>query len=496
MMNKHMVSWVLAGLLTVGWSASAFAFTNSDVFDSILSAHQDESRPKGMPYIANVEQVSGTYNAWTMKFRAQIKDEETGDKKVIAMPVTLKYKGNALYIKIKLADVDRRVVNAVFKDLKGTINDLKDYDSGDLKGFRSNIGHNTKAVLLEGSVNVAGRNLGELRDLIVELREEMSDFYEDLYEANIDAKEDYFEDVLDEKYPSINEAQTFLEIMDNDFTLKNQVKQRASQLGHWAWKVGDDDVETINFGDYMQEALLLKTGSGISEYKMEKMYDELAKRVKSRLPKGAKDVKIEPHYRKNGVTTVVFVYPYSKRIDGEDIQGYHEKFERYIASVSDDLHDIIEPYYQAPAKKKVYSLRIDDFMKIIDDGLESLPVHEAKFANGQWKFKYKGVAYIITNYKSYMELAFIYTLPRGMDLDKPSDYLEDEIEDNYASFADKYGVDAYRNSKRTLMLRMQINYGMKGSKNATGEKLKAKYDAFTRRIAPDLQQRLKAYIGL
>jgi len=331
---------------------------------------------------------------------------------------------------------------------------------------------------------------------VLTLTREMSDFYEDLYEANIDAKEDYFEDVLDEKYPSINEAQTFLEIMDNDFTLKNQVKQRASQRGHWAWKVGDDDVETINFGDYMQEALLLKTGSGISEYKMEKMYDELAKRVKSRLPKGAKDVKIEPHYRKNGVTTVVFVYPYSKRIDGEDIQGYHEKFERYIASVSDDLHDIIEPYYQAPAKKKVYSLRIDDFMQVIDDGLESLPVHEAKFANGQWKFKYKGVAYIITNYKSYMELAFIYTLPRGMDLDKPSDYLEDEIEDNYASFADKYGVDAYRNSKRTLMLRMQINYGMKGSKNATGEKLKAKYDAFTRRIAPDLQQRLKAYIGL
>ena len=171
-----MVSWVLAGLLTVGWSASAFAFTNSDVFDSILSAHQDESRPKGMPYIASVEQVSGTYNAWTMKFRAQIKDEETGDKKVIAMPVTLKYKGNALYIKIKLADVDRRVVNAVFKDLKGTINDLKDYDSGDLKGFRSNIGHNTKAVLLEGSVNVAGRNLGELRDLIVELEKKCQTF--------------------------------------------------------------------------------------------------------------------------------------------------------------------------------------------------------------------------------------------------------------------------------------------------------------------------------
>ena len=495
-MNTFRLSWLLVGLLTFGWSSSAFAFANSDIFDSILSAHQDESRPKGMPYIANVEQVPGTYNAWTMKFRAQIKDEETGEKKIIAMPVTLKYKGNALYIKIKLADVDRRVVDRVFKELKGTINDLKDYDSGDLKGFRSNIGHSTKAVLLEGSVNIAGKSLEDVRELLVELREEMADFYEDLYEANIDAKEDYFEDVLDEKYPSINEAQTFLEIMGNDFSLKNQVKQRASQLGHWAWKVGEDDVETINFGDYMQEVLLLKTGSGISEYKTEKMYDELAKRVKSRLPKGAKDVKIEPHYRKNGVTTVVFVYPYSKRIDGEDIQDFHQKFERYIENASDDLHDIVAPYYQVPVKKEVYTLTIEDFVAVIDDGLESLPIHEAKFANGQWKFKFKGVAYIITNYKSYMELAFIYTLPRGMDLDKPSDFLEEEIEDNYASFSDKYGVDGYKNSKRTLMLRMQINYGIKGSKNATGEKIKAKYDGFTRKVAPDLQQKLKAYIGL
>ncbi|MDQ7003847.1 MAG: hypothetical protein Q9N67_02545 [Ghiorsea sp.] len=317
-----------------------------------------------------------------------------------------------------------------------------------------------------------------------------------LYESNIDSKEDYFEDILDEKYPSINEAQTFLEIIGHDFTLKNQVKQRASKMGHWAWKVGGDHVETINFGDHMQEVLLLKTGSWISEYKTEKMYDELLKRVKSRLPKGAKDVKIEPHYRKNGITTVVFVYPYSKRIDGEDIQGYHQRFERYVASISDDLHDIIKPYFQAPAKKKVYSLSIDDFMTIIDDGLESLPVHEAKHANGQWKFKYKGMAYIITNYKSYMELAFIYTLPRGMSVDNPSDFLEGVIEDNYASFADKYGAGGYENSQRTLMLRMQIYYGLKGSRNATGARLKNKYDIFMHRISPDLQQKLKTYIGL
>ncbi len=495
-MNKHVFSWMLAGLLALGWSSSAFAFANSDIFDSILSAHQDESRPKGMPYIDKVEQVPGTYNAWTMLFRAEVEDIETGKDKVVAMPVTLKYKGNALYIKIKLADVDRRVVDVVFKELKSEINDLKDYDSGELKGFRSNIGHNTKAVLLEGSVNISGKTLEELRELIVELREEMADFYEELYEANIDAKEDYFEDVLDEKYPSINDAQTFLEIMGNDFTLKNQVKQRASQQGHWAWKVEGNDVETINFGDYMQEVLLLKTGSGISEYKTEKMYDELAKRVKSRLPKGAKEVKVEPHYRKSGITTVAFIYPYSKRIDGEDIQDYHNKFTRYVQSVSNDLHGIIAPYVQAPAAKKVYSLDVHDFMAVVDDGLESLPIHDAPLANGQWKFKYKGVAYIITNYKSHMSLAFIYTLPRGMKLDKPSDFLEDAIEAKYATFADKYGIGGYKNSKRTLMVNMQINYGIKGSKNTTGEKIKAKYDAFTRRIAPDLQQQLKVFIGL
>ncbi len=496
MKNKYKFSWVLIALLTLGWSNAAFAFTNSDIFDSILSAHQDESRPKGMPYIANVEQVPGTYNAWTMGFRAQIKDAETGEKKVVAMPTTLRYAGNKLFIKIQLANVDRRVVDRVFKELKGTINDLKDYDSGDLKGFKSNIGHTIKSVALEGYIDVAGKDLEDLRDIIVSLREEMADFYEDLYGTNIDALEDYEEDVLDEKYPSINDTQTFLEVIGHGFTLDNQIKQRKTQQGQWAWKVGTTDVETVNFGEHMEEVILLNTGSNISQYKTEKMYDELLKRAKARFPKGAKDVKIEPHYRKSGVTTVVYIYPYSKRIDGEDLRDYHHKFKQHVEVIADDLEAIIKPYYQAPAMKKVYSLGIDDFIALVDDGLESLPVHDAPLANGQWKFKYKGVAYIITNFKSRMELAFIYTLPRGMSLDKPSDYLDDEIDREYGSFADKYGVSGYKNSQRTLMVKMDINYGLMGSKSATGDRIKAKYNTFTRKVAPDLQHKLKAYIGL
>jgi hypothetical protein len=255
-------------------------------------------------------------------------------------------------------------------------------------------------------------------------------------------------------------------------------------------------VETVNFGDHMEEMILLDTGAGISQYKTEKMYDELLKRAKARLPKGAKDVQIKPHWRKAGVTTVVFIYPYGKRIDGEDLREFHDKFAAYTATTADDFEAIVKPYYQAPAKAKIYSLGVDEFIAVIDDGLESLPVHEEKLAKGQWKFKFKGVAYIITNYKSHMELAFIYTLPRGMDLDKPMDFLDDEIEKNYASFADKYGVLPYKNSKRTLKVAMQINYGIQGSEDATGAKIKAKYDAFTRKIAPDLQQKIKAYIGL
>ena len=494
-MFKGKVFWFIMVVFAL-WSSQALAFTNSDIFDSILSAHQHKSRPKGMPYIDKVEQAPGTYNAWTMFFRAEVEDAETGKDKVVAMPVTLKYKGNRLYIKITLADVDRRVVKAVFKSLSSTINDIKDYDSGALKGFKSNIGHNTKAVILEGSIDISGKELADVRDVIVELREVMADFYEDLYEENIDALEDYFEEVLDAKYPSIDDAQTFLEVIGHGFTLKNQLKQRASQKGHWAWKVGEQDVETINFGDHMEEVILLDTGVGISQYKTEQMYDKLLKRVKARLPKGAKDVNIGPHWRKSGVTSIAFIYPYSKKIDGEDLREFHDKFKKYVAQTADDLHAIVKPYYQAPAKAKVYAPDIDEFVKIVDDGLESLPVHEVPLARGQWKFKFKGVAYIITNYKSHMEMAFVYTLPKGMELDKPMDFLDDEIEKNYASFADKYGVLPYKNSKRTLMVSMRINYGIMGSKDATGAKIKAKYDAFTRKVAPDLQQKLKAYIGL
>ncbi len=437
MKNKDMVSFVVAALLMLGWSTPVFAFANSDIFDSILSAHQDESRPKGMPYIANVEQVPGTYNAWTMQFRAQYKDAQTGEKVVVGMPATITYKGNMLYIKIKLADVDRRVVDRVFQALEDTMNDLKDYDSGDLKGFRSNIGHNTRVVLLEGSINIAGKSLEDVRNLLVELREEMADFYEDLYEANIEALEDYEEDILDAKYPSIHDTQTFLEVIGHGFTQGNQLKQRQSNKGHWAWQVDNIHVETINYGDRMEEWILLETGSGLSEYKTEKMYDELVRRVKTRLPKGAKSVEIKPHPRLEGVTTVALIYPYSKKIDGEDLREYHQKFTDYVKRVYADLNKIVLPYVQAPAQKEAYSLSFEAFVAVIDDGLESLPVHEVPLARGQWKFRYKGVAYIVTNYKSYMQLAFVYSLPRGMKMDKPIQFLKDEIEKNYASFADK-----------------------------------------------------------
>ena len=494
-MRKSLFSLVFL-LISMLCSTSVYAFTNLDIFESITDAHQDESKPKGMGYISEIKQAPGTYNTWNMLFRTQVKDQETGKKKVIGMPTTLKYAGNKLYIKIHLADVDRRVYKAVLDDLDGTIEDLKDYDSGDLEGFKSNIGHNGKYVILEGNINIAGKTLEDVRDIIVELRSEMADFYKDLYEANIDALEDYFDDVLDKNYKEVPDVQTFVEIINGDFTQRNQVKQRESGKGHWAWNVDGTSIETINEGQKFREVIQLKTGTGISKYKTEKMYDELSTRIRARLPKGAEAFEVKPHPRLSGITIASFDFPYSKKTDGVDIQEYHRRFANYVKSVMPDLAKIIKPYIQAPVKQKVISLNIEDFMTLIDDGLQSLPVHEVQGAKGQWKFKYKNVAYIITNYKHHMMLSFIFTLADSDQFDGGVELLENEIEANYASFADKYSIHSYKTSPRTLQVDMLIKYGVLSSTDVTGKKVKEKYHYFTRTLAPALQAKLKAYAGM
>jgi hypothetical protein len=494
-MKKNSLSLIFL-MVSMLWGTSALAFTNLDLFESIIGAHQDESKPKGMDYISEVKQAPGTYNTWNMLFRTRIKDHETGKKRVIGMPTTLKYAGNKLYIKIHLADVDRRVYQAVMDDLEGTVEDLKNYDSGDLEGFKSNIGHNGKYVLLEGYINVAGKSLEDIRDIIVELRSEMSDFYEDLYESNIDALADYFDDVLDKNYKEVPDVQTFVEIMGNDFTQKNQVKNRESKKGHWAWDVDGTTVETINEGDKFREVIQLKTGTGISAYKTEKMYDELTTRVRARLPKGANSFVVEPHPRLSGITSLSFDFVYSKKTDGVDIQGYHKRFADYVKSVKPDLDEIIKPYIQAPVKQKVITLAAKDFMALIDDGLQSLPIHEVKGAKGQWKFKYKNVAYIITNFKHHMMLSFIFTLTDSDQFEGGVELLENEIETSYPSFADKYAVHSYKTSPRTVQVDMLIKYGVLSSTDVTGKKIKEKYHYFTRNLAPALQAKLKAYAGM
>jgi len=483
-------------LLSMFGSTSVFAFTNLDIFESISAAHQDKPKPKGLDYISEIKQVPGTYNSWSMLFRAQVKDSATGKKKVVGMPATLKYAGNNLNIRIHLADVDRRVYKAVLDDLEGTIEDLKDYNGGDLDGFKSNIGHNGQYVILEGYINIAGKTLEDVRDIIVELRSEMADFYEDLYEANVDALEDYFDDVLDKNYENVPDVQTFTEILGNGFTQSNQVKQRESKKGHWAWVVDGTAIETINEGDKFREIIQLKTGTGISEYKTEKMYDELNKRIRTRLPKGAASFKVKAHPRLSGITIVSFDFPYSKKTDGVDIQDYHQRFANYVTSVLPDLDKIIRPYVQAPVKQKVISLSVEDFMTLIDDGLQSLPVHEVANAKGHWKFKYKNVAYMITNYKHHMMLSFIFTLADSDQFEGGVELLNNEIESNYASFADKYDVHAYKTSPRTVQVDMLIKYGVLSSTDVTGKKIKDKYQYFTRVLAPALQAKLKAYAGM
>lgn len=477
-------------------NSTAFAFTNADIFEAIISAHQNESRRSGLDYISKVEQAPGTYNTWNMLFRVQIKDVKTRKKKIFGVPTTLKYAGNELYIKTHSADVDRRVLDVVLDDVEGTLEDLKDYHGSDLDGFKSNIGHNGKHMILEGHINIAGKSLKDVRNIIVDLRDEMAGLYEELYEANNDALEDYFKDVLAKKYVEVPDVQTFVEIIGQDFTAKNQVKQRMTKLGDWIWKVQGIDVETMNLGHRFEEIIQLPTGNGISQYKTEKMYDELSKRIRVRLPKGAKTFEVRASPRKAGITNIVLQYPYSKKTKGKDIREFHQKFSEYVTTIYPAIMKIVQQYVQAPEQQKVQSLSVEEFMALINDGLESLPVHDAEGALGQWKFKYKGVAYIITNDKKHMMLSFIFTLPNSNQFEDAVALMEDEIEENYPTFADKYGVGAYRSSQRTLRVDMNINYGVLSSSHITGKKIKEKYDVFTQRIAPALQAKLKELVHM
>jgi hypothetical protein len=217
---------------------------------------------------------------------------------------------------------------------------------------------------------------------------------------------------------------------------------------------------------------------------------------RSRLPKGAKGVVIKEHPSKAGVTSVRIQYEYSRNTNGEDIREYHEKFIEYTKNISNDLTKITNPYVQAPTKQQVITLSIEDFMALVEDGLESLPIHEVQGASGQWKFKYKSVAYIITNYKRHMMLSFIFTLPSSEQFNDAITFMESEIEHSAASFADKYAVVGYRNSKRTIQVDMMVSYGVLSSSNIMGQKVKEKYKTFTRKLAPELQGKLKAFVQM
>ncbi len=496
MKYTHMLTIVWVSIFSLLCCTPAFAFTNAGIFEAIITAHQNESKRGNVDYISKIEQAPGTYNTWNMLFRVDIRDTKTRDKKVLVMPTTLKYVGNELYIKHQSSDVDRRVLQVVLDDVKGTIKDLENYTSSDLAGFKSKIGYDGKRMILEGHINIAGKNLKDVRNIVIDLRDEMASLYEDLYEANADALADYFDDVLDKRYLKVSSTQAFVEIIGGDFTATNQVKQRRSKFGDWAWKIQHVDVETINLSHGFEEIIQLPTGSGISQYQTEKMYDDLSKRIGVRLPKGAETFEIKASPRKAGITNIVLQYPYSKKTKGKDIREFHEKFSEYVTMIYPVAMDIVKQYVQAPEQQKVRSLSVEEFMALINDGLPSLPIHEAQGAYGQWKFKYKGVAYIVTNYKKYMMLSFVFTLPNSNQFDEAITLMEDEIEENYPTFADKYGVMDYQTGRRTIRVNMNINYGVLSSTDITGQKIKEKYDAFTQRIAPTLQAKLKELVHM
>jgi len=470
--------WMILGF----WSVQAHAFTTAEVYEAILTA--DEK------HIVDVKEDDGYNNRWHMKFLAETADKEDEKSHEIGIPTTLKYAASRIHIEQSMPAVDARVADVVLNDSDASsqIENLQDYDAmmSDLSGFKGKVTYDGKRMNFKGSVSVAGKSLDEVKSLLKDLREETADLYYEIDNANQEALADYFEGVLNKDYAAIVDTQVFVEVFGHGFSKANQLRRKDSKLGHWQWKVGDVDVETVNYGRYFEERIWLQTGQ-LSEYKQEKMHADLKKRVAARLPKGAKSVKVLVHPNKQGVTMVVLAYPLNKEPSGEDIRSYHEKFITYVEGVYPSLLKIKRKYTADMVTQAVKTLSARDFMALMNDGLEGLPQYEAQFADGQWKFKYKGVAYIISNYKTYMELSLIKTAAKGHNIEDVMDKVETYIETNFPNFADKYEIMPYNNSKRTVWVKMRFNYGLLSSSDVKGEKLKEQYLQFVNDIGPELQ---------
>ena len=484
-MNRFIYSLLVSALLLV--TGQAHAFTSADVFEAIVASHPGDEA------LTKIQPVPGTNNAWSMLVKSKTAAKDGGDEGTTGVPTILKYAGSKIHISQELAEVDSRVVAAVFSssDVEGKIEDLSNYDgfSSELTGFQGKVTHDGKRMRLEGSVSVAGKEFEDIKSLLVDLVEETSELYYLIDVANGEALDDYFEMVLDKKYAAILDAQTFVEVFGHGFTKDNQVMRKESRIGHWAWNVGPVDTETINHGKHFEELILLETGK-LTEYKQEKMVDELQKRVDARLPKGAKSAIIRPHPVKKGVIAIVLQYPLTKEPEGADIREYHDKFADYVDNVYGDLTKITAKFTQSVVTQEVKTLGAREFMELMNDGLEKLPIHEAEYADGQWKFKYKNVAYIITNNTTYMTLSFISAIPKGRTMDDIIEHVENDIKQNFRSFVEKYEVTPYKNSTRTVWVKMKFNYGMLTSSEITGKKLKEKYHQFTNDIAPEIQGRI------
>jgi len=478
----------LAAILFLSMSFSAYAFTSSDIFEAIITAHQNDKS------IAGVNPVQGKNNAWDMKFLAKTAPTDEQDSVDFGIPTRIRYTGSRLYITQQLANVDPRIVERVRHEgtVESQLNLLANYDAmmSDLSGFTAEVKHDGQRMILNGSISVAGKTLDEVRSLLVDLRDETASLYYAIDDANGEMLQEYFEGVLDKDYSSIFDVQTFVEVMGHGFSQDNQVQRKESELGHWAWSVADVEVETINQGRSFDEIFLLPTGENVSAYKKEKMFAEIKRRVSTRLPKGAKSFVVRPHTLKSGVTVVVLHYPLNKSPKGDDIRGYHEKFIQYISNIYPDMEKILKKYATPVVKLKIKSLTAQEFMTLMNDGLEKLPMYEEEGASGQWKFKFKNVAYIITNYKKNMTLSFISTLPIGRNVADSIAAVEADIERNFESFADDYEVTMYKSNKRTIWVKMKFNYGVLSSSEVTGKRLKERYQQFVYDVAPELQSRL------
>ncbi|MDX8388562.1 MAG: hypothetical protein R8M46_08570 [Ghiorsea sp.] len=488
MNHKFGFSFVFSIFFSLLLSVQAHAFTSGDIFEAILSSHQDDES------ITDVKKVTGTNNAWKMKFLSRTADTEEKDSEAYGIPTAIRYAGSRLHITQQLAKVDYRVVGDVFEDsdVKNKLEELSNYDGmmSDLSGFEAKVTHDGRRMNLAGSISVAGKKLDQVKDLLVDLRSETDELYYELEVANRDALEDYFEKVLDKNYGAILDTQTFIEVLGHGFTKLNQQRRKESMMGHWAWNVEEIQTETINQGRYFDEVFLLNTGTDLSQYKQEKMFEELKKRVKARLPKGARTLVVKPHAFKKGVTAIVLSYPLKKSPDGEAIRGYHDKFIAYVTNTYPDMLKIMNKHTASAVSQKIKSLTAREFMELMDDGLENLPIYDADGANGQWKFKYKNVAYIVTNYAKHMSLSFISTLPKGRNMNDILRNVKGDIEQNFETFADEHSVTTYKNNKRTLLVKMRFNYGVLSSSEITGKKLKEQYHQFTNDVAPELKSRL------